>query len=307
MELKSLTEQKSLLATLPPGKRARLHRLLFEFGPGNGTLMLLPIDQGSSTARATSSPTRPPRTPTTSSGSPPRPDTRRSPARSGWREVLPRLRRPGAADPQGQRQDRHSAVVRLPSPPATRASRTASGSAPTRSATRSTSAPRARTRTSPSCARCAEDCDRFGMPLVIWSYPRGEFVDAKGGRQLLLRDRLRGADGDGDGRRHRQAQHAEDRLQEGQGRPRALQRDGSRPGGGDPPVRRIGRPRAGRPLRRLQDRRRDRADQHPRGDGGGRLRRDLRPQRLAARVERGAEPSSSRSRRRLLANVRRTP
>ena len=46
MELKSLTEQKSLLATLPPGKRARLHRLLFEFGPGNGTLMLLPIDQG---------------------------------------------------------------------------------------------------------------------------------------------------------------------------------------------------------------------------------------------------------------------
>ena len=46
MELKSLTEQKSLLASLPPGKRARLRRLLFEFGPGNGTLMLLPIDQG---------------------------------------------------------------------------------------------------------------------------------------------------------------------------------------------------------------------------------------------------------------------
>ena len=46
MELKSLTEQKSLLASLPPGKRTRLHRLLFEFGPGNGTLMLLPIDQG---------------------------------------------------------------------------------------------------------------------------------------------------------------------------------------------------------------------------------------------------------------------
>jgi fructose-bisphosphate aldolase, class I len=46
VELKSLTEQKSLLATLAPGKRARLHRLLYEFGPGNGTLMLLPIDQG---------------------------------------------------------------------------------------------------------------------------------------------------------------------------------------------------------------------------------------------------------------------
>jgi class I fructose-bisphosphate aldolase len=46
VELKSLTEQKSLLATLPAGKRARLYRLLYEFGPGNGTLMLLPIDQG---------------------------------------------------------------------------------------------------------------------------------------------------------------------------------------------------------------------------------------------------------------------
>src|SRR5690606_13352057 len=26
-----------------------------------------------------------------------------------------------------------------------------------------------------------QDCDRFGMPLVVWSYPRGEAVDAKGG------------------------------------------------------------------------------------------------------------------------------
>ena len=46
MEATSQTAQKSLLATLPPGKRARLHRLLYEFGPGNGTLMFLPIDQG---------------------------------------------------------------------------------------------------------------------------------------------------------------------------------------------------------------------------------------------------------------------
>ncbi|HXW51630.1 MAG TPA: hypothetical protein VEJ41_06525 [Candidatus Acidoferrales bacterium] len=31
---------------LAPGKRARLHRLLYEYGPANGTLLLLPIDQG---------------------------------------------------------------------------------------------------------------------------------------------------------------------------------------------------------------------------------------------------------------------
>ena len=27
-----------------------------------------------------------------------------------------------------------------------------------------------------------EDCDRYGMPLVIWSYPRGSAIDKKGGQ-----------------------------------------------------------------------------------------------------------------------------
>ncbi len=31
---------------LPQGKRARLHSLLYEHGPANGTLLLLPVDQG---------------------------------------------------------------------------------------------------------------------------------------------------------------------------------------------------------------------------------------------------------------------
>ncbi|HEY6539086.1 MAG TPA: fructose-bisphosphate aldolase [Candidatus Dormibacteraeota bacterium] len=31
---------------LPQGKRARLHTLLYQHGPGNGTLLLLPLDQG---------------------------------------------------------------------------------------------------------------------------------------------------------------------------------------------------------------------------------------------------------------------
>jgi class I fructose-bisphosphate aldolase len=31
---------------LPTGKKARLHRMMYEHGPGNGTMMLLPIDQG---------------------------------------------------------------------------------------------------------------------------------------------------------------------------------------------------------------------------------------------------------------------
>jgi class I fructose-bisphosphate aldolase len=27
-----------------------------------------------------------------------------------------------------------------------------------------------------------QDCDRFGMPLVIWAYPRGSALDVKGGQ-----------------------------------------------------------------------------------------------------------------------------
>lgn len=30
--------------------------------------------------------------------------------------------------------------------------------------------------------RVREECDRFGMPLVVWSYPRGEAVESKGGQ-----------------------------------------------------------------------------------------------------------------------------
>jgi class I fructose-bisphosphate aldolase len=30
-----------------------------------------------------------------------------------------------------------------------------------------------------------DDCDRYGMPLIVWAYPRGEAIDAKGGRDSL--------------------------------------------------------------------------------------------------------------------------
>lgn len=35
----------------------------------------------------------------------------------------------------------------------------------------------------PQLANVRAECDCFGMPLVIWAYPRGEFVDAKGGKE----------------------------------------------------------------------------------------------------------------------------
>ncbi|PKL37118.1 fructose-bisphosphate aldolase [Candidatus Peregrinibacteria bacterium HGW-Peregrinibacteria-1] len=34
----------------------------------------------------------------------------------------------------------------------------------------------------PQLAAVREECDRYGMPLVVWAYPRGKDVDDKGGR-----------------------------------------------------------------------------------------------------------------------------
>ena len=31
-----------------------------------------------------------------------------------------------------------------------------------------------------------QDCERFGMPLVMWAYPRGRAIDAKGGKGTLF-------------------------------------------------------------------------------------------------------------------------
>lgn len=33
--------------------------------------------------------------------------------------------------------------------------------------------------------RIRQDCERYGMPLIVWSYPRGLYVEQKGGRDSL--------------------------------------------------------------------------------------------------------------------------
>jgi class I fructose-bisphosphate aldolase len=33
--------------------------------------------------------------------------------------------------------------------------------------------------------RIREDCEKFGMPLIMWAYPRGEAIEVKGGRDSL--------------------------------------------------------------------------------------------------------------------------
>ena len=268
MELKSLTEQKSLLEVLPPGKRARLHRLLFEFGPGNGTLMLLPIDQGIEHGPRDFFPNPASKDPDYQF---------RLAAEAGYSALACQI---GMAEKYyPDYAGRVPLILKvngktdLPSSAKAFSSCNASvedgsGSAPTRSATRSTSAPRARTRTSPSCAGCARNATASGCR---WS--SGPTRAAKRSRPRAAQNSFYAIDYAARMAMEMGADVVKLNMPkidpvEGQGRPGALQRDGGRPDRGDPPVRRIGRPRAGRPLRRLQDRRRDRAHQHPRGDGG---------------------------------------
>ncbi|TAM91647.1 fructose-bisphosphate aldolase [bacterium] len=35
------------------------------------------------------------------------------------------------------------------------------------------------------CAAVRKDCEKYGMPLIVWSYPRGSAVKAKGGQDSL--------------------------------------------------------------------------------------------------------------------------
>jgi class I fructose-bisphosphate aldolase len=182
VEVKSITEQKSLLDTLAPGKRTRLHRLLFEFGPGNGTLMLLPIDQG---------------------------------IEHGPRDFFPN---PASKDPDYQfrlaAEAGYSAIAcqiglatkyypdyagsvplilkvngKTDLPPSDNAFSTVNASvedavrlgADAVGYTLYVGSPR-QDEDLLQLKMVREDCDRYGMPLIVWSYPRGSAVVAKGGQ-----------------------------------------------------------------------------------------------------------------------------
>jgi len=182
MEITTATQQKSLLDTLNPGKRTRLRRLLYEFGPGNGTLMLLPIDQG---------------------------------VEHGPRDFFPN---PASKDPEYQfklaAEAGYSAIAcqigfaqryypdyagvvplilklngRTEIPPNDNALSPCNSSVEDAVAlgadavgyTLYVGSPR-QDEDFVQLRRVRQDCDRYGMPLIIWAYPRGSAVEKKGGR-----------------------------------------------------------------------------------------------------------------------------
>jgi class I fructose-bisphosphate aldolase len=182
MEIKSLTEQKSLLATLAPGKRARLRRLLFEFGPGNGTLLLLPIDQGIEHGPRDFFPNPASKDPEYQF---------RLAAEAGYSALACQI---GLAtkyypDYAGQVPLILKVNGRTDIPPSDEALSTCNASvedavrlgADAVGYTLYVGSPR-QDEDLAQLRGVREDCDRYGMPLVIWAYPRGSAIDAKGGR-----------------------------------------------------------------------------------------------------------------------------
>ena len=182
MEVKA-AEQKSLLTTISPGKRTRLRRLLFEFGPGNGTLLMLPIDQGIEHGPRDFFPNPASKDPEYQF---------RLAAEAGYSAIACQI---GLAtkyypDYAGQVPLILKVNGKTDVPPSDEALSTTNASvedavrlgADAVGYTLYVGSPR-QDEDLHQLKGVREDCDRYGMPLVIWAYPRGSAIEAKGGRE----------------------------------------------------------------------------------------------------------------------------
>ena len=170
---------------LSTGKRTRLHRLLYTYGPGNGTLLLLPIDQG---------------------------------LEHGPRDFFPN---PPSKDPEFQlrlaKEGNFSGIV-FQIGIAEKYMKDYAGQVPlVLKLNGKTEIPSDKQPLSPCIAtvedavrlgadavgytlyvgsplqtedflqfrEVREEAERYGMPIIVWAYPRGEAIDVKGGRDSL--------------------------------------------------------------------------------------------------------------------------
>ncbi len=169
---------------LGPGKRVRLHRLLYERGVQNGTLMVLPIDQG---------------------------------IEHGPVDFFPN---PASANPEFEwtlaRDGNYNAIAchynmarqyirkfpevplilkingRSSIPPEAEAFSTLTATvedavwlgAVAIGYTLYVGSPRQDVDIQ-QLTKVRDDCEKHGMPLIVWSYPRGSAIDKKGGRDSL--------------------------------------------------------------------------------------------------------------------------
>lgn len=170
---------------LSTGKRTRLHRLLYKFGPANGTLLFLPIDQG---------------------------------LEHGPRDFFPN---PAAKDPEFQlrlaKEGNFSGIVYQIGIADKYMSKFAGEVPLVLKLNGKTEIPSDDRPISPLLAsvedavrlgadavgytayigsplqaedfaqfrKVREDAERYGMPIIVWAYPRGEAINVKGGRDSL--------------------------------------------------------------------------------------------------------------------------
>ena len=176
------TQQQSLLATLSPGKRTRLRRLLYEFGPGHGTLLFLPIDQGVEHGPRDFFPNPASKDPgyqfrlaaeagysalACGYGM----ASKYYPDYAGQVPLLLKLNSKTEVPPSDKAfSPCHSTVE-----DAVRLGADAVGY------TLYVGSPR-QDEDFIQIGNVRRDCDRYGMPLVVWAYPRGRDIDKKGGR-----------------------------------------------------------------------------------------------------------------------------
>jgi len=165
-----------------PGKRARLHRLLYGAGPGNGTLLVLPLDQGLEHG------------PTDFFPNPAAGDTDfqlRLAVEGRFSAIALGI---GLAEKYlGPYAGRVPLILKLNgktnipddgdavSPLIAGVEDAVRLGADAVGYTLYVGSPR-QDEELRQYARVRADCERLGMPIVMWAYPRGRAVDAKGGK-----------------------------------------------------------------------------------------------------------------------------
>jgi fructose-bisphosphate aldolase, class I len=170
---------------LPLGKRVRLHRLLYEHGLGNGTLLVLPIDQGIEHGPMDFFPNPASKDPEYQW---------RLAAEGGYNAIachwgLARKYMDGYAG-RVPLILKINGKTNIPSDDEALSTLTASVEdavglgADAVGYTLYVGSPR-QDEDIPQLMEVREECEHFGMPLIVWAYPRGSAIEEKGGRDSL--------------------------------------------------------------------------------------------------------------------------
>lgn len=171
---------------LAQGKRARLYRLLYEHGPGHGTMLVLPVDQGMEHGPVDFLPNPPSENPEFQI---------RLAADGGYSAIA--FHYGIAARYLPSYAGRVPLILKINGktdiPPSDRAFSGLTGrvedavrlGADAVGYTLYVGSPR-QDEDFAQLTAVRADCERYGVPLVVWSYPRGEAIEKKGGRDSLF-------------------------------------------------------------------------------------------------------------------------